>query len=92
MPEDIQKALDENVFGEPASRMAGQVWDDIDVKGRSATDSAEGNAINEASADDVTAYQPIADKIIDSVMAEVDEKGIDAAAAKAMIESEMSGK
>jgi len=92
LPEEIQTALEENVFGEPASRMAGKVWDDIDVKGRSATDSAAGNAIKEASADDVSAYQPIADKIIESVMAELDGKGIDAAAAKAMIESEMSGK
>jgi len=91
LPEDIQKALDEKVFGEPASRMAGKVWDEIDVKGRSVTDSADGNTISEASAEDLTAYQPIADKIINAVMAEVDGKGIDAAAAKAMIESEMSG-
>jgi len=91
LPEDIQKALDENVFGEPASRMAGKVWDAIDVNGRSATESAEGNAIKQASSDDLSAYEPIAAKIIESVLSEVDKKGIDAAAAQALIKSEMSG-
>lgn len=90
LPADIQKVLDEKVFGEPVSRMAGQVWDAIDINGRSVTESADGNAINQASADDLAAYQPIADKIIESVLAEVGEKGIDAAAAREMIQSEMS--
>ncbi len=90
LPADIQKALDEKVFGEPVSRMAGQVWDDIDVKGRAATKAADGNSVNAASAEDIAAYQPVAQKIIDSVLAEVDGKGVDAAAARDMIQSEMS--
>ncbi len=90
LPADIQAALDEKVFGEPASRMAGQVWDAIDVNGRSVTDATEGNAINQASAEDLATYQPIADKITAAVMAEVDAKGVDSSAAREMIQTEMS--
>lgn len=90
LPADIQAALDEKVFGEPASRMAGQVWDAIDAKGREVTEATDGNTITPASAEDLAAYVPIADGIIADVLAEVDGKGIDAAAAKAMIESEMA--
>jgi len=92
LPEDIQKALDEKVFGEPTSRMAGKVWDAIDVGGRDVTESTDGNAINQASSEDLSAYEPIAAKIIEAVLAEVDGKGIDAAAAQAMIKAEMAGK
>jgi len=34
LPKDLQAALEEKVFGEPTSRMAGKVWDSIDTKGR----------------------------------------------------------
>ena len=90
LPADIQKALDEKVFGEPASRMAGKVWDSIDAKGRSVTKDANDNSINAASEADIAAYKPIADDIIASVLAEVDAKGIDAKAARAMIQEEMA--
>ena len=90
LPADIQQALDEKVFGEPASRMAGKVWDSIDVNGRSVTESADGNAIVAASSDDLASYQPIAQKIIEKVLAEVDGKGVDAAAAREMIQAEMA--
>ena len=91
LPAEVQQALEEKVFGEPLSRMAGKVWDSIDVSGRTATETAEGNSINSASSEDLAAYQPIAQKIIDSVSAEVTEKGVDAKAAIEMIKSEMSG-
>jgi len=90
LPADIQQTLDEKVFGEPASRMAGKVWDAIDVKGREATMAAADNSIVEASADDLAAYQPVADAIIDSVTKEVADKGVDAQAAIEMIKGEMS--
>lgn len=90
LPADLQAALDESVFGEPASRMLGQVWDSIDAQGREITEAADDNSIVAASGDDLKAYQPIAESIISAVMSEVDAKGIDAAAAKAMIESEMA--
>jgi len=90
LPVDIQQALNEKVFGEPVSRMAGKVWDDINVNGRSATEAADGNSINQASPEDLSAYQPIADKIIGQVMAEVEKSGIDVEAAREMIQSEMA--
>ncbi len=90
LPEDLQKALEEKVFGEPASRMAGKVWDEIDAKGREVTGTTEGNAINAASEADLAAYQPIADGIIEKVLSEVSDKGIDGQAARAMIIKEMS--
>jgi len=85
LPEDLQKALIEKVFGEPASRMAGQVWDEIDVIGREVTEAIADNSINMASDADLASYAEIADGIVANVLAEVTEKGIDAAGAHQMI-------
>lgn len=90
LPEDLRAALDEKVFGEPASRMAGTVWDEIDVAGREVTLAAPDNSINPASASDVAAWEAIAEEIRGNVLAEVAAKGIDAEAAHAMIEAEMA--
>jgi len=90
LPEDVQKALEDNVFGENASRMAGQVWDQIDKAGREVTEAAADNSINAASDADLETYQSIAADIIGKVKAEVSEKGIDAEAAYEMIKSELS--
>lgn len=90
LPEDLQKALDEKVFGAPASRMAGIMWDDIDAKGRAATESTDGNAIIAASAEDQAKFAGIAEEVRASVMAEVDAKGVDAAAALEMIKKVMA--
>lgn len=90
LPEALRTALDEKVFGEPASRMAGAVWDEIDVAGREVTLAAPDNSINPASAADVAAWEAIAEEIRGNVLAEVAAKGIDAEAAHAMIEAEMA--
>ena len=90
LPEDLRKALDEKVFGEPASRMAGAVWDEIDVAGREVTLAADDNSINPASAADTAAWEAIAGKIRENVLAEIAAKGIDAAAAHAMVKAEMA--
>ena len=90
LPEALRTALDEKVFGEPASRMAGAVWDEIDVAGREVTLAAPDNSINPASAADVAAWEAIAEEIRKSVLAEVAAKGIDAEAAHAMVEAEMA--
>ena len=90
LPEDLRAALDEQVFGEPASRMAGTVWDEIDVAGREVTLAADDNSINPASAADVTAWEAIAEKIRANVLAEIAAKGIDAEAAHAMVKAEMA--
>lgn len=90
LPEALRTALDEKVFGEPASRMAGAVWDEIDVAGREVTLAAPDNSINPASAADVAAWEAIAEEIRGNVLAEVAAKGIDAEAAHAMAEAEMA--
>ena len=89
LSEEDRAALD-GVFGEAASRMAGQVWDKLDAVGRDKLDSTEGNALHEATADDVAKWQDMTGPIIESVMAEVNDKGVDAAAVKDFIASEMS--
>ena len=90
LPEDLRTALDEKVFGEPASRMAGTVWDAIDVEGRDVTLATADNSINPASAADVEAWEGIAAQIRANVLAEIEAKGIDAAAAHAMVQAEMA--
>ena len=91
LPEDVRNALDGQVFGEPASRMAGTVWDAIDVAGRQVTTDTPDNSINPASAADVAAWEDIAAEIRANVLAEIAAKGIDAEAAHAMVKAEMAG-
>ncbi|MFC3119246.1 TRAP transporter substrate-binding protein [Jhaorihella thermophila] len=90
LPDDIQKALEEKVFGEPLSREIGKIWDEIDQIGRDATMEAGDNSINVASEADQAAFAEIAAKVRDKVIAEVAEKGVDAQAAYDMIKSEMA--
>lgn len=90
LPADVQAALDSDVFGEAASRMAGQVWDAIDVAGLEATKAASDNAVNDASAADVAAFGAIAEGIRAKVLAEIAAKGVDSAAAYEMVKEEMA--
>lgn len=90
LPADIQKALEEKVFGEALSRMAGQVWDEIDAEGRAVTEAADGNSVNAVSAADAAAFAKIAEDIRTKVMAEIEAKGIDAKAAYEMVKKEMA--
>ncbi len=90
LPADVQAALEANVFGEPLSRMAGQVWDAIDAEGRAVTLATEGNAIHEASAADMTAFKAVADGVSAKVLADIAALGVDTAAAQAMIQAEMN--
>ena len=90
LPEDLRRALDEQVFGETASRMAGTVWDEIDVAGREVTLATADNSINPASADDVAAWEAIAERIRTDVLAEIEARGIDARAAYDMVKAEMA--
>ena len=90
LPADVQKALDEKVFGEPASRMLGAAWDEIDEIGRAATLEAEGNSITVASDADQAAYGEIAKRVTDKVLAELEAAGIDAQAAYELVKAEMA--
>ena len=90
LPADIQAALDENVFGEPASRMAGAAWDKSDEIGYAATQEASDVTIVNASQADQQAFAAIADEVTDKVLAELGEAGVDANAAYNMVKSEMA--
>ena len=90
LPEDLQKRLNDQVFGEPASRMAGAVWDEIDRIGREATLATGDNAINAASGKDVEAFAKIQTAVIAKVLEELKTKGVEADAAHAMVKSELA--
>jgi len=90
LPADIQAALEEKVFGEPASRMLGAAWDEIDNVGREATVAAGDNKIVEANEQDQRLYGLIANEIRKTVLAEISGLGIDAQAAYDMVKAEMA--
>lgn len=89
LPDDLQAALEEKVFGEPISRMSGAVWDEGDAFSIQLTEETEGNTITQASADDIAAFAPIIADVTASVLVEVSAKGIDAEAALASFRSEL---
>ncbi|WP_372891600.1 TRAP transporter substrate-binding protein [Rhodosalinus sp.] len=89
LPEDVQTALEEEVFGEPASRMMGAAWQASDVRATEATLEAEDNAIVTASEEDQARFEEVAAMVIEDVLAELDEAGIDAEAAHEMVQQEM---
>ncbi|MCE8518099.1 TRAP transporter substrate-binding protein [Ruegeria pomeroyi] len=90
LPADVQAALDEKVFGEPASRMAGAAWDKSDMIAYEATRGTEGAKIVEASAEDQAAFAAIAAEVTAKVLAELDAAGVDAQAAYDMVKAEMA--
>ncbi|MFT6656910.1 TRAP transporter substrate-binding protein [Maritalea sp.] len=89
-PADIQKALEEKVFGEPASRMLGAAWDEIDNIGRAATEAAGDNSITLASEADQAAYAVIAAKVTAKIIGELTAAGVDGQAAYDMVKAEMA--
>jgi TRAP-type C4-dicarboxylate transport system substrate-binding protein len=68
LPEDLQIALEEEVFGEPISRMSGAVWDEGDAFSIQLTKDTEGNTITQASEADIAAFAPIVEQITASVI------------------------
>ncbi|MCI5076039.1 TRAP transporter substrate-binding protein [Oricola sp.] len=90
LPEDVQKALDEKVFGEPASRMMGIAWDASDATARAETEAAADNTIVTASEEDQATFAEMAERVRTKILAELDEAGIDAKAAYDMVASEMA--
>ncbi len=89
LPEDVQKALDEKVFGEPASRMMGRAWDASDQRAREATEAAEDNVIVVASEEDQAKFAEMAAKVQEKILAELEAAGVDAQAAREMVQKEM---
>lgn len=90
LPADVQAALDENVFGEPASRMAGAAWDKSDKIAYEATREAVGTRIVEASEADQEKFAAIAQDVTAKVLGELEEAGVDSQAAYEMVKSEMA--
>jgi len=90
LPADVQKALDEKVFGEPASRMMGIAWDASDAKARAETEAAADNKIVTASEEDQAAFAAMAEKVRAKILGELNDAGIDAQAAYDMVSSEMA--
>ena len=90
LPEDVQKSLDSQVFGETASRMMGAVWDASDEAARKLTMETPSNKIVAASAEDQAAFAIMAQEIREMIIAEVTEAGADGQAAYDMIVKEMA--
>ncbi|WP_068313001.1 TRAP transporter substrate-binding protein [Polycladidibacter hongkongensis] len=90
LPADLQKALEEKVFGEPLSRELGKIWDEIDTIGREATLKTEDNTITAASVADMAAFDKIRGQVIDKVLLELKEQGVDSINAHEMIKQEMA--
>lgn len=84
-----QAAL-EGVFGEHLSQVAGAMWDAIDQAGLETLQSTPDNALHEATPEDAAKWQEMTGPIIEKVLAEVADKGIDAAAARAFIAETMA--
>ncbi len=89
LPEDLQAALEQKVFGEPISRMSGAVWDAGDAFSIQLTKDTEGNTMTQASEGDIAAFAPIIADVTAKVLEEVGAKGIDAAAALSSFRAEL---
>lgn len=90
LPEDLQTALEDSVFGEPISRMSGAVWDEGDAFSIQLTKDTAGNTITQASDEDIATFAPIIDAVTASVLEEVNAKGVDADAALAAFRAELA--
>lgn len=90
LPEAAQKALEDNVFGEPFSRMMGKAWDASDERARAETEAAEDNTIVTASEEDQAKFAEMAARVRDKILAEIEAAGIDAQAAHEMVKAEMA--
>lgn len=90
LPEEARKALEEKVFGEPASQMMGVAWDASDARARAETEAAGDNRIVEASEEDQAAFAEMAARVRAKILAELDAAGIDAQAAYDMVTAEMA--
>jgi TRAP-type C4-dicarboxylate transport system substrate-binding protein len=90
LPDDIRKALEEKVFGEPLSREIGKIWDAGDLESIEATKQTEGNTITVASEADQAKFAEIAAGVTEAVLKEIEATGVDAQAAYDMIKADMA--
>ncbi|MFV1527825.1 MULTISPECIES: TRAP transporter substrate-binding protein [unclassified Phaeobacter] len=87
---DADRAALEDVFGETLSRMAGQAWDQIDAAGMKSLEEHADNSFTTASSEEAAKWQALTGPLIEKVIAEVAEKGVDAVAAHAFINAQMA--
>ena len=90
LPDEIKTALDADVFGEPASRMAGAAWDKSDALALAASEADADVSIVTASLADQESFEGIAKEVVAGVLSELEAKGIDAQAAYDMVQAEMA--
>ncbi len=90
LPEDLRNVLEQEIFGEPLSRMGGRMWEDYDVEALEVTKATAGNTITAASAADVATFSEISAKVRDGVIEEIAATGIDAQAAYDLIREVMA--
>lgn len=86
LSEADQKALDA-LFGEELSRIAGVLWDEFDADALVAHNEA-GNTLTMASEADQAAWAEKSEAIIAGTIADIEAKGIDAAAAYEFFQAE----
>ena len=89
LSEEDQAAL-EGIFGEELSRISGAMWDEIDGIGLTALNENADNSLRTASEEDTAKWAEMTQPIIEAVVAEVAETGVDAETARAFIAEEMA--
>lgn len=89
LPEEARAALDAEVFGEPASRMMGAVWDAHDATARAESEAADDVSMIAASQEDQARFAEIAARVREDVLAEIAARGVDAQAAYDMLLAEL---
>lgn len=89
LPSEIKTLLDEKVFGEKLSRLAGAVWDQSDAIGRAATRASEGASIGQASAEDLPRFRAIIARERERIIEDVARTGIPARTAVDFIAAEI---
>ncbi|WP_299818902.1 TRAP transporter substrate-binding protein [uncultured Jannaschia sp.] len=82
-----QQAAIDGVTGEALARRAGRMWDRADAAGRAAMEGTL--AIAPASPEQVAAWTAALTPLVNAKLAEVDEAGVDADAAFAMLRAEI---
>ncbi len=90
LPEELQTALNDKVFGAPLSRELGRIWDVMDQQGHDLTTETAGNAIHAASAADLESFQTVVQQVTEKVLGEIGEAGINANAAYELVKATMA--
>ena len=91
LPEALQDRLDAELFGEPVSRLFGAAWDVGDAAALEAANSDGDGSVTRASAADLERFETVAASVTAAVVEAVSGTGVDGAAARDLIATEMAG-